>query len=257
MPTGLVTILGVVGIFLITGVIYISHTIEKQRAKRALLIANLTDKVQGLQMLIDSIPPAFVPKSLKLFILNEIKMRYIRLAEIAPQNTSFKKNLDTTSMQISDIENARKASPAPRFDTPADANKIKACLQELNKAIEAFVKAGKIQVEDGKQYLLKTHLAVVEADVNFLIHQAEQAQQEHKIKVAILHYQKAVAELSSHNSNNQYSERIEQLKSHIDELSKEELAEAAAAQASNADNELTKGIDDLIKDDNAWKKKYY
>lgn len=257
MSTGLIAVAVVVGIGLIMGLFYVSHSIEKQKAKRALLIANLSEKAHRLQMLIDKVPPAYLPKELKLVILNEIKNRYEKLVEAAPGNGKFKKQLDSATVQISDVQASNDKPPAPQFKTPQEANQIKASLQELSKAVEAFVKTGKIQAADGQTMLSKIQLSFVEANVNYLISQGEQAKREDKPKLALHHFQKALGELTKRNKGQKYSERIAQLNSAIAELSDQDPAAATAKKEQNGGNELTKGLDDLIEDDNSWKKKYF
>lgn len=256
MSTGLIAISVVVGIALIMGLFYVSHSIEKQKAKRALMIANLSEKAHRLQRLIDRTPPAYLPKELKVLLLSEIKKRYEKLVEVAPGNAKFKKNLDSISAQIADTQASNDKPPAPQFKTPEEANEIKAALQELSKAVEAFVKSGALQASAGQQYLSKIQAAFVEANVNYTIGLGDSAKRENKAKLAIHHYQKAMAELTKRNKSNAYSERIAQLKASIAELSAKEDIAPPTEETSNG-NELTKGLDDLIEDDNAWKKKYF
>ncbi|MCG8670562.1 MAG: hypothetical protein MI867_14185 [Pseudomonadales bacterium] len=256
MSTGLIAISVVVGIALIMGLFYISHSIEKQKAKRALMIANLSEKAHRLQRMIDRVPPAYLPKELKVLLLSEIKKRCEKLVEAAPENSKFKKNLDSVNGQIADTQSSTAKPPAPQFRTPQEANEIKASLQELSKAVEAFVKSGVLPASQGQQHLAKIQMSFVEANVNYLVSQGDTARRENKTKLAIHHYQKAIAELTKRNKNNHYSERIAQLKATLSELAGYEEP-APAAEAGGTGNELTKGLDDLIEDDNSWKKKYF
>lgn len=251
MSTGLLAISVVVGIVLVMGLFYISHTIEKQKAKKALLIGNLSERATRLQRLIELVPPAYLPKDLKLVMLNQIKNRYQKLVELAPGNSRFKKQLDSTTVQISDTQASTEKPPAPRFKTPQEAAEIKSALQTLSKTVEAFVKNGSLPAANGQQYLNDIQRCFIEANVNYLIGQGDLARNESKASLAVHNYQKALSELSKRNQDNRYSERIAQLKGMIAQLS--EQTDAAQQGAG----ELDKGIKDLIEEDNSWKKKYF
>lgn len=256
MSTGLIAISVVVGIGLILGLFYISHTIEQQKAKRALMIANLSDKAHRLQRLIDMVPAAYMPAELKVLILNQIKSRYEKLIEIAPGNNRFKKNLESVNSQIADSQANTEKPPAPQFKTPQEAAEIKTSLQELGKAVEAFVKTGALTATAGQKHLATIQQAFVEANVNYLIGQGDEARRGNKAKLAKHHYQKAIAELTKRNKGNIYGDRIAQLKQTVSELGdQEEVAKPAAEEGT--ENELTKGLENLIEEDNSWKKKYF
>lgn len=251
MSTSLVAIAVVVGIGLILGLFYISHTIEKQKAKRALMIGNLSERAHLLQRLLENVPPAYIPKDLKLLILKEIKVRYEKLAALAPGNGKFQKQLNGTLDQISQTQNSNESPPTPRFSTPKEAAEIKSALQSLSKAVEAFVKSGSLPAAAGQQHLHNIQRSFVEANVNYLVAQGDLARREGKEKVAVLNYQKAINELSKRNQDKRYSARIEQIKATLAALGPEEQAPRQEG------SELTQGVKDLIEEDNSWKKKYF
>ncbi|MCG8317393.1 MAG: hypothetical protein MI976_29600 [Pseudomonadales bacterium] len=256
MSTGLIAIAVIVGIGLIMGLFYVSHSIEKQKAKKALMIANLSEKAHRLQRLIDHVPAAYMPTELKVLILNEIKNRYEKLTELVPENAKFKKAKNGIINQISDCQASNDKPPPPQFKTPQEAAEIKASLQQLSKTVEAFVQNGAIQASKGQQHLGNIQKAFVEANVNYIIGQGDAARRENKLKLAVHHYQKATAELTKRNKGNQYSDRIEQLKRIIADLSDHEEPQPTAKVTGDG-NELTKGMDDLLEEDNSWKKKYF
>ncbi|MDX1695631.1 MAG: hypothetical protein R3208_17835 [Ketobacteraceae bacterium] len=255
MSTGLLAVSVVIGIVLIMGLFYISHTIEKQRARRALMIGNLSERAMRLQRLIEVVPPAYLPRDLKLVMLNQIKTRYEKLVELAPSMPKFKKHLDTVLVQISDTQNSTEKPAAPRFKTPQEAAEIKSALQALSKTVEAFVQKGHIPPAKGQQHLNDIQRAFIEANVNYLIGQGDLARKEQKAKLAAHYYQKAVAELGKRNNDKRYSERIAQLKGLIAQLS--DQPEAQRSSEGKSESELDKGIENLIEEDNAWKKKYF
>lgn len=255
MSTGLIAVAVVVGIALVMGLFYVSHTIEKQKARRALMIANLSEKAHKLQRLIELVPPAYLPKDLKLVMLQEIKKRYDKLVSLAPNHDKFKRNLDGITTQINDAQVSTEQPPAPQFKTPQEANEIKSSLQALSKAVEAFVKTGVMEAKDGQRHLQNIQRNFIEANVNYLISQGDAARRDNKAKLAIHNYQKALAELSKRNQDKRYSERIAKIKGLIAQLS--DQIEPAAESGGEGASELTEGVKDLIEEEDAWKKKYF
>lgn len=255
MSTGFLAVAVVIGILLIMGLFYVSHTIEKQKAKKALMIANLSERALRLQRLIEMVPGAYMPKDLKLVMLGQIKNRYEKLVELAPGNAKFKKQVDATTVQISDTQTSNEKPSAPKFRTPQEANEIKSSLQALSKTVEAFVQSGALPAASGQQYLASIQRSFIEANINYLISQGDAARGEDKAKLAIHHYQKALAELSKRNQDNRYSNRIAQLKGMVDQLNQQ--AGVTPEAATDNANELDKGLNNLIEEDNSWKKKYF
>ena len=255
MSTGLLAVAVVVGILLIMGLFYVSHTIEKQKAQKALMIANQSERALRLQRIIDIVPPAYLPKELKLVMLGQIKSRYEKLIELAPGNARFKKQLDSTAAQISDTQASSDKPPAPKFRTPQEANEIKTALQALGKTVESFVQSGSLPATTGQQHMASIQRSFIEANVNYLISQGDAARGENKAKLAVHHYQKALTELGKRNQDKRYSERIAQLEAMINQLNQQ--AGIAPEETAETGNELDKGLNNLIEEDNSWKKKYF
>jgi len=75
MSTEIVITLGALGIGVVLGLIWYGHNKENERAKKALLIANLSERAHRLQRLLDTLPPAYVEKDVKLLLLGQIRSR--------------------------------------------------------------------------------------------------------------------------------------------------------------------------------------
>ena len=218
------------------------------------MIANLSERVQFFQKLIEAIPPAYLPKDLKVALLNQTKSRIEKLAELAPENNKYKERLNSVTTLIKETQASNNKPPAPQIQSPQEAAQLKSSLLKLSKTVEALTQNGSLQATAGQQYLANIQQAFIEANVNYIISQGDTSRRENKERLAIHNYQKAIAELTKHNKGNQFSDKIAQLKATIAELS-----EAAGMSTNDPSHgsELTQGMQDLTEDQDAWKKKYF
>lgn len=255
MSTELIVVLSVLGIAGLIGLFYVSHSIEKQRRQRALLIANLSDYAFRLQTLLDTIPPAYTGKDIQLLLLGEIRKRMERLKELAPSNDKFRKKLDSTAEQMAEISAATTKHTKPQLKNPEEANQLRIQLQQLSKIIENLTQNKVLAVADARRHLAFIQASFIEANLNYLIQLAESARQEGKPKVAILNYEKAIAEMKKRNQKGAYNERLEQIGATINELKVE--AGGVVQTDETAPNELDQAMNELLEEEDAWKKKYF
>lgn len=255
MSTEMIIILSIVGGAGLIGLFYISHSIEKQRRQRALLIANLSDYAFRMQRILDSIPPAYMGKDIQLLLLGQIKKRMERLKEIAPSNDKFRKKLDSANAEIAEVTGSTAPQAKPQLKSPEEANEIRSQLQELSKVIESFTQNKVISVDEARRYLAFLQASFVDANLNYLLQMAENSRKESKPKLAILNYEKAMAEMKKRNQKGAYTERLEQINAIINELKVE--AGQSVEQESEEGNELTQAMNELIEEEDAWKKKYF
>lgn len=256
MSTELIIILSVLGVGGLIGLFYVSHAIEKQRRQKALMIANLSDYAFRLQRLLDFIPAAYLSKEVRLLLLNQIKKRMEKLIELAPDNEKFAKKLDSCNTQIADIQSTSTPPQAPQLKTPEEANELRTLLQELSKVIEYFVQSKVLPAAEAQRHMVSIQNSFIDANLNYLLQMGQAARQEKKPKLAIHHYQKALAEMHKRNQNGQYNEKIQQLKTVLGELQTEAgIVETPAATEANS--ELNEGLNELLEEQDAWKKKYF
>ena len=255
MSTEMIVVLSIVGLGALIGLFYVSHAIEKQRRQRALLIANLSDYAFRMQRLLDFIPAAYLSSDIRMLLLKQIKKRLEKLVELAPDNDKYRKKLNSCDAQISDVGTAGTTKP-PALKNAEEANELRTLLQELSKVIENFAVHKVISASDARKYLLSLQASFIDANLNYYLQMAQTARQENKPKLAIHHYQKAAAEMAKRNKNGQYNEKLEQIKAIISELNAQAGVEEEPV-ATEGNSELTKGMDQLLEEEDAWKKKYF
>lgn len=257
MSTELIIVFVVLGLVVLGGVFYVNRNIEKEKAKRAVLIGTLSETAHRLQRIIDTIPDAYIHKDLKLTILMEMQKRLEKLVEVAPDHESFKKKLESAKAMVADVQATPVKKQEPRISNPQQANEIRALLQDLTKIIESFRDTGIIPGAAANAYLAHVHDSFVEANVSYLTLLGDQSRNERKWKLAVHHYQKGMAELAKRNQNGRYNDKLAQMKAMCEELNRRADEEAGIQRKSEEASELTKGLSDLANEEEAWKKKYF
>lgn len=253
MSIEIIVTLSILGAGVVLGLMWYGHNQEKERATKALLVANLNERAHRLQRLLDTIPAAYVEKDVKLLILSQIKARVEKLTELVPTNEKFRKSLEGLTAQINETQASTSQPPIPQLKTAEEAKEVKNRLQDLTKVIESFVANKTIQVGTAKKYLGNIHKLFIDANISFNIQVADQSRRDNKTKLAIHQYQKAIAELTKHNQNNTYTDKIAQLKEIVTSLS----GKPDAVEADSGGDALTQGMSELDSEDDAWKKKYF
>ncbi len=256
MSTELIITLSVLGLGGLIALFYVSHAIEKQRRQKALMIANLSDYAFRLQRLLDYIPDAYLNKEVRLLLLNQIKKRLEHLVKISPDNDKFGKKLESCNSQITDLQSYTAPPPPPQLKTPEEANELRTLLQELSKVIDHLVQTKAISLNDAQRHQVALQASFIDANINYMLQMGQTAQKEKKPKLAIHHYQKAANEMTKRNQNGQYNEKLAQLKAIITELQ----AESGIQETPEVDpgaSELNAGLNEMIEEQDAWKKKYF
>jgi len=253
MSTEIIVTLSILGAGVVLGLMWYGHNQEKERATKALLVANLSERAHRLQRLLDTLPAAYIEKDVKLLILNQIKARVEKLTELAPTNEKFRKSLDGLTAQINETQASTNQPPIPQLKTAEEAKEVKNRLQDLTKVIESLVANKTIQVGTAKKYLGNIHRLFIDANISFSIQVADQSRKENKTKLAIHQYQKAIAELTKNNQNNTYTGKIAQLKEIITSLT----GKPDPAEQEEGGGALTQGLSEMDDEDGAWKKKYF
>lgn len=252
----MIVVLSVLGLGGLIGLFYVSHTIEKQRRQKALMIANLSDYVFRMQRLLDIIPSAYLSNEIQTLVLGQIGRRVERLTQLTPGNDKFRKKQESLNAQIAELNNSATKAQAPTLKSPEEANEIRKVLQEMSKVIENFVQNKTISVAEGKKHLSHLQSSFMDANINYHIQVAQQAKQGNKLKLAILNYQKAIQELQKHNHQGNKQAKIDQLTNIIQEL-QIEAGQAPPTEEEHSSNELDQAMNELIEEEDAWKKKYF
>ncbi len=256
MSTELTVVLSVLGIGGLIGLFYISHSIEKQRREKALMIANISDTAYRLQRLLDSVPAPYLSKDLQLLLLNQIKKRLERLMELSPNTEKFRKKRDAASEQISEVSASTIKQQPPQLKTPEEAAELRKRLQEMSKTIESFMQNKIIDATEARKHLTTLHNSFFEANLSYLSQSAEKAKTDGKLKLAILNYEKVIKEMQKRNQKGAFSPRIEQVEALINAI-RAELGTMPETEATDTDGELTQRMDEFLEEEDSWKKKYF
>lgn len=257
MSIELIIVLAVLGLGGLIGLFYVSHAIETQRRKKTLLIASLSDQGFRLQRLLDFIPAAYLSKEIRLVLLNQVQQRFIRLVELAPDKEKFGKKLASCEAQIAELQTVPQQLPPPSFKSPDEANELRSLLQELSRVIESLAQSKVIPGTEAQRHLNSIHASFIEASLNYFLQMGNTARQQKKPKLAVHHYQKAVAEMQKRNQQGAYETQIEQVKQLIAEQQEVANLEHNIPAPTETASELDQGLNELLEEKDAWKKKYF
>jgi len=252
MPDNIV-ILSIAGGGLLIGLFYISYYIESQKTRKALLIANLSERAHRLQRLIDFLPAAYLPHEIKQILVKQAHQRVSKLVELAPTNSTFKKRFNSLSTQLQE-QPSTPPSDTYHFKTAEEAREIKVLLQDLSKVIEALASSKIIPVNNAKQILVLLQKKYTDVSLNINIQLAEQSHKDKKYRLATHQYKKAITELSKRNQNGEHTAKIEQIKERLASLNQQQ---GTTSTPDDTTPSLANQVDKLEEKDNAWKKKYF
>jgi hypothetical protein len=257
MSTEMIALLVLAGFFILGGVFYINHNLEQAKNKKAVMIGNLSETAHRLQRIIEVIPDSYIHRDLKIIILNEMRGRLEKLAELAPTMESVKKKLENCDTTLKELQaNTQKPQP-PRITSPQQADEIRNLLQDLSKVIETFSSSQLITPAQASTFLTHVQDSFAEAHVNYMILLGDQCRNDKKWRLAVHHYQKASAEMSKRNPNGRYNERLQQLKTLCDELTRRADEEGGTAKKAETNSELDQAMNEFLEEEESWKKKYF
>ncbi len=257
MSTELIIVLGVLGVGGLVALFYVSHSLEKQKREKALLIANLGDYIIRLQRLLDAIPAPYLGKDIQLLLLEQIKKRVERLVELAPGNEKYRKKRDSVNGQLAEVSATTPQTQAPAFKSPEQANEVRKLLQDLSKVIESFMQNRVIDQNEARKYLTTIQSGFFDANLGYMTQVAETSKSQGKPKMAILNYEKVIAEMQKRNQKGAYNDKIARIKEIINELKAASGSPTAQEQSASAAGELNQGMDEFLEEEDAWKKKYF
>ena len=257
MSTEMIALLALAVFFALGGVFYINHNLEQAKNKKAILIGNLSETAHRLQRIIEIIPDSYIHRELKIVILNEMRGRLEKLAELAPTFESIKKKLETCDATLKDVQANTQKPQSPKITSPQQADEIRNLLQDLSKVIETFRNSQIITPAQAGVFLTHVQDSFAEAHINYMILLGDQCRNDKKWRLAVHHYQKAAAELAKRNPNGRYNDRLQQLKNLCDELNRRADDEGGTAKKVETDSELDKAMNEFLEEEESWKKKYF
>lgn len=250
-----IVVLSVLGFGGLIGLFYMSHSMEKQKRQKALLITNLSEHVAQLERLYDSVPSGYMSKELQELLLQQIKTRLEKLVDIAGNNARFKKSLETTTATLEQLKNSTGQPPQKPLTSKEEVEKLRGALQRMSKVLESMVTQRVISGVEGKEHMLSLQKSYSNANINLMLNTAESARSQQKNKLALMNYKNALAEMRKRNQQHEYDEQIDNVEGLIEQL--EQAPSSSPTGQADQDNELDQAVADLMEEDDAWKKKYF
>lgn len=236
---------------------YISQSIEKRRVQKQRILMTLKTKHRNFVHLINGFPPHFLTNDLSGLMYRSLINTCEQLSIVEPKDP---RHLDDVTLYTNQLDILSKNNTAQRarVDNPQIMKDLKQHLQELQHFLvqqEALKVISKVQFV---AYIDQIKRLALQMSVDAYLHQAKQAQQIGKLRLAIHFFKLAKKLLSAENSARTYDKQIVQLDGIVEKLeAKANLNGEAheAPQAAKLNDSAAKEWDSFAPPDDKWKKK--
>lgn len=250
MPLSIMMIGGVLilsGILVL--VVYGRQQHEKKKLEQLRRIRALADRGQQIAQLIDSIPSQYLSQDLRVFMLEQWRNTLHEQEELGCTERRIKTEMEALQAKLNDVRSGKQTGGKVATDING-ANLVRRGLKQLHKVILELYKDKKIAHRVAQIYINEIKLGFTHTLIEVFKASARQAEIEKNWRVAVVHYKRIMSELNKSNPNGIHNQTLLECRQSI-----AELEEKIAAEAENANTELSASVDTLISEEDSWKKK--
>ena len=249
-----ITLLIVVGIFVLIGIAFINSSLEKNKMEKARLKADLNDRVRRTSGLSETLPGQLMSPALKL-LLSKIELSLgEKLLPLDKGNSTLQGRLEELRGMIAAGESIAVRNPPLAIATEAAAKDVRFQLENLHSQITRAHQGGLLSATDAKQWTDEIRKMLVLVHIEFFTTLGTQALQKGQPRQARLAFERGVQYLQKQPEIALYQAQLLKMQEQLAHAS----ARALEADQPSADehSELTEGLKSLD-DDDAWKKKSF
>lgn len=236
---------------------FISQSIEKKRIQKQRIIMTLKTRQRNLVHLAGGFPPNFLPNDLLGLLYRALIDTSEQLSKIEPQDPLHQDQITHYGNQLTSLAKNNSAQRA-RIDNPQAMKTVRQHLQELQRFLEQQETAGLITKVQHAAFSDQIQRIQLQMSVDAYIHQAKQAQQAEKPRLAIHFFTLANKLLIAENKTHIYSKQIAQLAAMIEKLeatARSNSDNQGETHSSTASNASAKEWESFAPTDDKWKKK--
>lgn len=247
----IVAVLG--GIFIIAlimvVVVYARQQNEKKKIEQLRRIRVLADRGRQMQLLLDEIPPQYITADFRVFIADQWIELLQEQEELGCKEARLKVELETAQNKLQEIRSSNQPKAEPITDLQT-ANGVRRNLKQLNKIIIGLYEERKIAHRVAQGYLNEIKLGFTQTLVEVFRASARKAELEGNDRIAVVHYKRIMSELNRNNPNGIHNQTLLECRQTI-----ADLEEKIAIQSEQNDNQLASSVDEMMEDEESWKKK--
>lgn len=247
----LIGILVAIGVAVLIGIGFISHSLERARLERARQVAELSARVRHCSAIAGGLPGQFMSPELATLLLSIEQHLLLQWQKLDRKNPKIDKLLSGVRQQLNGGEPA--ISNAPRQITnEAQGKEVRDQLENLHKLIGQAHRDGLVDKQAMSRWSTQIRQFLTMGTIEMYQNMARNAIQEGKPRIAKLQYERALGFLQKQNDP-AYAELYAKLRVKLKQA--EDAAIRSELQSTDGHSELEAGIAELDKDDELWKKK--
>jgi hypothetical protein len=246
---------------LLAGYLFLSHAIERRRARRQRLITALRARRNSFRDLATGFPPGFLSPDLTALLYRALIDCSEQLSRLEPSDPSHAEYFNLYTNLLA----AQKDTPdqtRTRLDNPQQMKEAQGLLQELHKFVMQQSALRLINQVQTDAYVDQINRLVLQISVDGHIFNARQSQQIGKIRLAIHYYTLARKTLFTEKAGRSFDKQIAQLDNIIAQLQEKVDATPEGTEAptetkpgTTADIASSKEWQQFDDENEKWKKK--
>lgn len=237
--------------FIVVAFIYTRQQQEKKRIEQMRQVRALGDRARQISVLLDEIPPQFLSDDFKLFLVKQWQDLLHEQKALDTGKSNIDAQLEQAEQKAEEIHQNTRQKAAPIDDIKV-ANQVRKNLKLLHKTLSDLYKDRKLNAKTAQGFIGEIKHGFTRSLIEVYSSAAQKAENEGKLRIAILQYQRIINELNKVNGQGLYNQYILDCKKTIERL---EQQQATAEEQSSQNSELNEALDQMIEDEDSWKKK--
>lgn len=229
--------------------VYSRQQNEKKRIEQLRRIRLLADRGRQMQLLLEEIPAQYISSDFRVFITEQWIELLQEQQALGSKEPSIKAELEAATLKQQEIRSSNQPKPELISDLQA-ANGVRRNLKHLNKIIIGLYQERKIAHRVAQTYLNEIKLGFTQTLVEVFRSSARKAELEGNDRIAVVHYKRIMSELNRNNPNGIHNQTLLECRETI-----ANLEEKIAIQSEHNDNQLASSVDEMMEDEESWKKK--
>jgi|AntRauTorcE11897_2_1112592.scaffolds.fasta_scaffold04351_3 hypothetical protein len=249
----MVIVIVLVGIFIVAlGLmlfVFAHQQNEKKKIEIQRRIRTLADRGRQMQILLDELPPHYLSQDLRVFIASQWLDLLHEQKQLGAKESKLKPEMEAAQNKLDEIRSSNQAKEEPVTDIQV-ANGVRRNLKQLNKVIVSLYQDKKIAHRIAQTYLNEIKQGFTQTMVEVFRASARKAEAEGNLRIAVVHYKRIMSELNRNNPSGVHNQTLLECRKTI-----QDLEEQIALESENTDNELAESVDEMMEEEESWKKK--
>ncbi|GGX38340.1 hypothetical protein GCM10007392_00620 [Saccharospirillum salsuginis] len=218
-------------------------------------LLKLNNQYRKLNNVLRNLPTSYLSPEMRDFLYQALLFNLKSQMELNPDQ---RKYLDSDYKQL-ERERAQVRKHPPKPEPPSQINAEETNLhRQTLKSFYAYIKrnyeAGHLNKTNAEKMLMQVELKLVETALEYFKFRARNALKRHYYKEARVAYQKAIDTIGASRHSEQFKQEEIQLRNQLNKTV-EEWRNYREQQSAGQAEKLAEEMEDLIEDQESWKKK--